>query len=534
MRPLNDHPRKSDLQQTSVIETYSMCNYRTKIMQLYNLSFSETHFLAAFPFPRASRLTLCSSSAKTNSVVIHHITSRNSIFTNEAVSNTIEDRNSSLGLRVDAKLLSKIEFQANFECSWPVVITNVFDVDNELWTEQLLERFGERDVQFDIRRSSDGFVETFEATLRDFIGSILDDSTHDESWYLMDEDMLQEDEFLNAKLKLPERLFGIDIFQYFPEDIRPRTALIIGGEGARSFLHADPYEWTGWNYLLEGRKLWTFFPPNMSVASGSQDDALLGAHRNPPDAWGSFNLSAGWVSDLDLYRHRSLHTISSSNSSCSGNKTPADTTKAAIGDSDSLVGNNIGMGASRLLGKLSEELITALSEGTATATGASGVTPMTQTTASDSGSGTTVGSSSETNCLPTFSSGTDLDDVIDPRLFGGGGAIQIEQREGEMVIIPPKWWHQVYHLEPSIAVAGQFVGELGRDRLFRHMLTWCGSAASGLPEEFQEYSVENQVLAVIRLGLRTRMGRLMGDKAFRKLTVRDKTAEKKGKDRGSS
>ena len=162
---------------------------------------------------------------------------------------------SSFGIRIDARTLSKKEFQGCFECSWPVVLTNVFDVDNEWWTEQLLSRLGDRDVNFDIRQSEDGNVETFEAPLSDFIGSLLDESSHESSWYLMDEDLLLDEELLCSKLALPTRLFSPDLFQHFPEEIRPRTALIVGGEGARSFLHADPYEWTGWNYLLEGRKL---------------------------------------------------------------------------------------------------------------------------------------------------------------------------------------------------------------------------------------------------------------------------------------
>jgi hypothetical protein len=49
------------------------------------------------------------------------------------------------------------------------------------------------------------------------------------------------------------------MFKFFPEAIKPKSALIIGGVGARSFLHADPYAWTGWNYLIEGRKLCKIF-----------------------------------------------------------------------------------------------------------------------------------------------------------------------------------------------------------------------------------------------------------------------------------
>lgn len=71
----------------------------------------------------------------------------------------------------------------------------------------------------------------------------------------------------------------------------------MGGAGARSSLHADPMEWTGWNYLLEGSKLWTFLPP------GAVTERAVGATRVVTREWddGKFNLSAGWQSALDLY-----------------------------------------------------------------------------------------------------------------------------------------------------------------------------------------------------------------------------------------
>lgn len=55
-------------------------------------------------------------------------------------------------------------------------------------------------------------------------------------------------------------------------------------------------EWMGWNLLLEGRKLWVFFPPLPEL------DAPLGTYRLTPNAFGSHNISAGWQSNVDLYR----------------------------------------------------------------------------------------------------------------------------------------------------------------------------------------------------------------------------------------
>lgn len=57
-------------------------------------------------------------------------------------------------------------------------------------------------------------------------------------------------------------------------------------------------EWMGWNVLLEGRKLWTFLPPLPEI------DASLATYRVSPNAFGSHDISAGWQSDVDLYRRR--------------------------------------------------------------------------------------------------------------------------------------------------------------------------------------------------------------------------------------
>lgn len=56
-------------------------------------------------------------------------------------------------------------------------------------------------------------------------------------------------------------------------------------------------EWMGWNLLLEGQKLWTFLPPLPEL------DAPLGTYRLTPNAFGSHNISAGWQSNVDLYRN---------------------------------------------------------------------------------------------------------------------------------------------------------------------------------------------------------------------------------------
>jgi len=108
---------------------------------------------------------------------------------------------------------------------------------------------------------------------------------------------------LREAFNLPSWLFEEDLFDLFPKPVRSgqqetfadcflfdlgetyilfpfanrpkKSCLIIGGEGSRSFLHADPYEWRGTYILVEGRKLWTFINPHKVVWCGVADSFPL-------------------------------------------------------------------------------------------------------------------------------------------------------------------------------------------------------------------------------------------------------------------
>lgn len=132
--------------------------------------------------------------------------------------------------------------------------------------------------------------------------------------YLLEENLLglsQARPELGALLAKSQDLLGMDEFELFPASVRPQNlCAIIGGVGARSFLHSDPMEWMGWNVLLEGRKSWTFLPPT------SELDAPLGTYRLAPNAFGSHNISAGWQSDVDLYQRGATTTTAAGGRTC--------------------------------------------------------------------------------------------------------------------------------------------------------------------------------------------------------------------------
>ncbi len=93
-----------------------------------------------------------------------------------------------------------------------------------------------------------------------------DRSDHEDSLYFMSEQILEKVPQLSNSLQLPINLFENNQFDLFPSCLRPNNALIIGGSGAKSFLHIDPYEWIGTNYLVKGKKLckYTAYLPRLT------------------------------------------------------------------------------------------------------------------------------------------------------------------------------------------------------------------------------------------------------------------------------
>ena len=111
--------------------------------------------------------------------------------------------------------------------------------------------------------------------------------------------------------------------------------------------------------------------------------------------------------------------------------------------------------------------------------------------------------------LPTFVSGSPAVDSCDLRLVGG--ALQLVQREGDLVMIPPRWWHQVYHLQPSVAVAGQYVNSRTLRGMQEHMFRWCSGGEHQVNfEQLEKLAIPEQVRATIRKALELKHGAGIG------------------------
>lgn len=85
--------------------------------------------------------------------------------------------------------------------------------------------------------------------------------------------------------------------------------------------------------------------------------------------------------------------------------------------------------------------------------------------------------------------------------------------KGTPVHVP---WCQVYHLEPSVAVASQYMDHRVRHRVFRHILDWSGAAGKSRPSPTQLVLLTpaDQIREVLKAALVARLGPVAGHEVF--------------------
>lgn len=366
----------------------------------------------------------------------------------------------------DCQSLSAEELQSLISTTskGPLLLRNVFPLvgdQNEQLTEQLMERLASEPVQYDIRtlqsddeeEDSDDeeeqdvdeeeqrfLIETFECSLQELIETLTEDEgRHDENIYMMTETLLEKHPDLMEPYVLPKDKFGVNLFDQFPALIKPKSALIVGSRGARSFLHSDPYDWLGWNYLLEGKKLWVFFPS--AVPPG---DLLADYHA--PEAWNmdTYQIATGFVSQVDYFRSKLPVRLAE--------ERPNE--KAKLGN------------LNKFLSKHFHELISQQST--------------TLTAAEKERLFKRYGK------LPFFRSEDSSIDFAEVNSALVQGVKLVVQNEGECVFIPPGMWHQVYHLKPSVAIASQHMADANKNTVFQHIINWCAKCGLDLDDEIEE------------------------------------------------
>lgn len=319
---------------------------------------------------------------------------------------------------------------------------------DEAFADRFFETFTTAEVSYQRKGNARGArPELFDGPLAEVVAAMMTESHHDKSLYLLSEDLLdtapEAEAALRSPLTLPPALFGKhDYFDLFPKKVRPKkNCAILGGPGARSFLHADPYEWQGLNYLFEGQKVWAFVRPSPAT------ERALGLQRVAPDAWDGA-VGAGWKSDtVDLYH-----------------------VEPRITDD-----GNVRLGL-----------------------------------------------------LPALAGAVPEEDML-----------ACVQEEGELVVIPPRWSHQVYHLTPALALAWQVCTRATLPRVLRHVLEYCKEGGGGngdgggstildevmhktppgIPEEAEEELVwaRAKITATLQRALELRYGREKGSREWARL-----------------
>lgn len=195
--------------------------------------------------------------------------------------NAVHHYQNSLPVRLDAKHLSKTEFQRNYESkSIPCVIDNLpagFD-DREFvgkwaavrkWTLSHLEESDIRTRMFKCGEDDDGHK--IKIKLKYFL-QYLHNNRDDSPLYVFDSSFESDTQAksLLSDYRVPS-YFRDDLFRLVSESRRPPYRwVLIGPERSGSTIHQDPLATNAWNTLLSGKKRWVLFPPHVpkSIVKG--------------------------------------------------------------------------------------------------------------------------------------------------------------------------------------------------------------------------------------------------------------------------
>jgi len=505
-------------------------------------------------------------------------------------------------VRLDARKSGDVarRFRAKVDGKKVAVIKGLWsDEEREAYAESLFSRYADADVSFQTRlacidkagapTSGSSFSSPENAphsvmtmgvaTLGDFVEQCFQ-SSHEESHFLLDEDILSEDAerelqsgfgghpttelearaaLLQAqakaqaqaaaaakglgsappqRLELPRNLFPDgDWFDLFPSAVRPKKpCLIMGGAGARSSLHCDPMEWTGWNYLVEGSKLWTLFPADDDEADAWESyfgESVVGSSSSSRSSSSSSSDGSGGSEEGDvfggLFSTESTTSTTSSNSGAGGSSSSSSSSSSSTGrrtEVDSLLSArrlesnawdggvfNISAGWESPYDLYHRKLSGNGQSGDWPSAAALGVMPrvtrldalrriqkvaqeehpfaasalhlglnpslekMNSHAAAAAGGGGGDASGAAATAIseePSVSSSSSSGEEADEEPLLRRRRITVLQREGELLLIPPRWWHQTYHLEPSVALAGQYLNANNIDRVRGHVYAWCG------------------------------------------------------------
>ncbi|CAE8737081.1 unnamed protein product [Polarella glacialis] len=196
--------------------------------------------------------------------------------------------------------LIRLDYQTKYEGKLPVILEAAYQGARCLepgWLEEAITKpYGQERVVF--AGSKHGKQKMISGKLEVFL-SHLRENTQSAWTYLQDGFLFQQHPELREACPVrPELLRGEEVpdhFSLLPEELVPGDSYLLwGGKYSRSKLHVDPYNWTGTNLVLRGRKIVRLIPPG-------GHDHLIGASRQncglPLDC-------VKYESKWDLFAHR--------------------------------------------------------------------------------------------------------------------------------------------------------------------------------------------------------------------------------------
>ncbi len=346
----------------------------------------------------------------------------------------------------------------------PVVLTGVLDDGAcEAWCDALLTQAGDLEVlsQLQPREGAPTSPSPPQvSTLAEFVDAIapsddVDDDAGGGARMLFDEALLDRAAVARADgagsadgpaavLDLGSevaaaraRAFGAEQswLELLPRGARPADAVIVAGAGARSTLHRDPFDWTGTSLCVAGRKVWRFVAPPRENYERA-DDGFADRLEEALEAY--YLPSAAWSDDDD--------------------EAPTEAT-SAVGFSEGVQCDLSLYESGRSGGAALER---ARDRARRAAHGES------------SGADDDAAHAADARSLSLDRTAADAIGAADR----DARVITTVCNAGEMVLIPARWWHQTYALEPSVAVASQHVGRHNAGDMIAHSLDVAARAAA--------------------------------------------------------
>jgi len=181
--------------------------------------------------------------------------------------------------------LSLQEFWDVYDAKWPVIVTDVLPTWPAFnWSRDFFyENYKDERVTMKAVDSP---------SLQDAVSLALPlelfyKNTHKaypHQWtYLEDELFIPTRPELRASIG-PTIYLQEDHYKLFPQEVRPWDAMLLWGtQYSRSSLHIDPYNWTGTNAVISGRKSWKLFPPGqdhyLDVVHGQMSGFPLNCYK---------------------------------------------------------------------------------------------------------------------------------------------------------------------------------------------------------------------------------------------------------------